>query len=101
MVVRIGSLIAGFISALRKILARRSRHSYIDNGDYVWDKGSFNRVYVDDPGSLFNRASTENINRKRVVLFSIDALRSDMVLNLTHLIVLTIYDQYIWAIPRS
>lgn len=29
------------------------------------------------------KASTENINRKRVVLFSIDALRSDMVLNLT------------------
>jgi hypothetical protein len=57
MVVRIGSLIAGFISALRKILARRSRLSYLDNGVYVWDKGSFNRVYIDDPGSLFNRAT--------------------------------------------
>lgn len=55
MVVEIGSPIAGFISALRKILARRSRIPHLDNGVYIWDKGSFNRVYVDDPGSLFSR----------------------------------------------
>lgn len=55
MVVMIGSLIAGFIKALREILARRSRFSHLDNGVYIWSKGSFNRVYVDDLGSLFSR----------------------------------------------